>query len=294
MKIARVEKDSKETYALVHNGSLLLKEDLEKDLGKDLPLTIEEFLFKGVHTASVVPLEPEMAKREPLYPVQNLPPTIRLLPPISRPSKIICLGFNYLDHAKERGRTPPEEPVIFIKPRTTLIGAHDNIVCPRFVTKLDYEGELALVIGRECKNVSDEDAIGCVLGYMVFNDVSARNIQFKDKQWTRGKGFDTFAPCGPWITTKEEIPEPHNLRIVTRVNGRIRQNSSTGMMAIRIERMVSSLSRVMTLEQGDLIATGTPSGVAAFMEEPQYLRQGDIVEVEIEGLGRIRNGVVFT
>ena len=181
-----------------------------------------------------------------------------------------------------------------MKPRTTLIGAHDSIVCPKFVKKLDYEGELAFIISKKCKNVTQEDALNYVLGYMVFNDVSARDIQFEDKQWTRGKSFDTFAPCGPWITTRDEIADPHNLRIVTKVNGEVRQNSSTRNMALKIERIVASLSKVMTLEQGDIIATGTPSGVAVFMAEPKFLKHGDVVEIEIEGLGSIRNDIVFT
>ncbi len=293
MRIARVAKDSAETYALVQDNSLLLREDLEKATGRSLPRSMEELLFGDARSVAAVLSRPDIAGKVTRYQADNLPPTIRLLPPITKPSKIICLGFNYLDHAREQGKTPPEEPVIFIKPRTTLIGAYDSIVCPGFVRELDYEGELALVIGRDCKNVGEADAIGCVLGYMVFNDVSAREIQFGDKQWTRGKSFDTFAPCGPWITTREEIQDPRRLRIVTKVNGEVRQDSSTEMMALGIERIVSSLSRVMTLEQGDIIATGTPSGVAAFMKEPRYLRHGDLVEVGIEDLGRIRNSVIF-
>lgn len=283
MKIARIKQDLMETYALVHNDALISREELEKQLGKNLPDSIEEFLF-GDHIAAtkVTKLTADKNKR------------YILLPPISKPSKIICLGYNYLDHAKEQGIKPPEEPVIFIKPRTTLIGANESIICPKFVTKLDYEGELAFVISKDCKNVRQEDAMKYVLGYIVFNDVSARDIQFGDKQWTRGKSFDTFAPCGPWITTKDEINDPHNLRIVTKVNNEIRQNSSTKNMALKIDRLVASLSKVMTLEQGNIVATGTPSGVAAFMKEPKFLRHGDIVEIEIEGLGSIRNDVVFT
>jgi 2-keto-4-pentenoate hydratase/2-oxohepta-3-ene-1,7-dioic acid hydratase in catechol pathway len=271
-----------ETYALIHNDAMISKEELAEQLGRNLPETIEEFLFgdniNAIRTAKFTVDENKQFK---------------LLPPILKPSKIICLGYNYLDHAKEQGLTPPEEPVIFMKPRTTLIGAYDTIVCPKFVTKLDYEGELAFVISKDCKNVKQEDAMNYVLGYMVFNDVSARDIQFGDKQWTRGKSFDTFAPCGPCITTKDEISDPYNLRIVTKVNGETRQNSSTKNMALKIDRIVSSLSRVMTLEQGDIIATGTPSGVAIFMPQPKFLKHGDTVEIEIEGLGVIRNDVRF-
>jgi len=282
MRVARIKKDSMETYALVYNDSMISREELETQLRTSLPDSIEEFLF-GNYIATIKTAKLTVGKNK----------QYKLLPPISKPSKIICLGYNYLDHAKEQMTIPPEEPVIFMKPRTTLIGAYDTIVCPKFVTKLDYEGELAFVINEDCKNVKQEDAMNYVLGYMVFNDVSARDIQFGDKQWTRGKSFDTFAPCGPWITTKDEINDPHNLQIVTKVNGEIRQSSSTKNMALKIERIVSSLSKVMTLEQGDIIATGTPSGVAAFMAQPKFLKHGDIVEVEIEGLGRIRNEVVI-
>ena len=282
MKIARIKQDSMETYALVHNNTIVSKEELEKQLKTNLPNSIEEFLF-GDHIAAMKTAKLTVGKKE----------QCKLLPPILKPSKIICLGYNYLDHAKEQGATPPQEPVIFMKPHTTLVGAHDTIVCPNFVTKLDYEGELAFVIKKNCKNVKQEEAMNHVLGYMVFNDVSARDIQFGDKQWTRGKSFDTFAPCGPWITTKDEIKDPHNLQIVTKVNGEVRQNSSTKNMAMKIDKIVASLSKVMTLEQGDIIATGTPSGVAAFMSEPKFLKHGDIVEIEIEGLGKIRNDVAF-
>ncbi len=282
MKVARIKQDSMETYALVYNDQMTSREELEKHLGKDLPDSIEEFLF-GDYGTSIKAAKLTAGKNK----------QYKLLPPILKPPKIICLGYNYLDHAKEQGIVPPEEPVIFMKPRTTLIGAYDSIVCPNFVTKLDYEGELAFVIKKDCKNVSREDAMNYVLGYMVFNDVSAREIQFNDKQWTRGKSLDTFAPCGPWITTKDEISDPHNLKLVTKVNGEIRQNSSTKNMALKIDRIVASLSKIMTLEQGDIIATGTPSGVAVFMAEPKFLKNGDVVEVEVEGLGRIRNGVVI-
>jgi 2-keto-4-pentenoate hydratase/2-oxohepta-3-ene-1,7-dioic acid hydratase in catechol pathway len=282
MKIARVKQDSMETYALVINDKMIGKEEVEKQLKTDLPDSIEEFLF-GDHISHIETTKLDADKNA----------QYKLLPPISKPSKIICLGYNYLDHAKEQGATPPQEPVIFMKPRTTLVGAHDTIECPKFVTKLDYEGELAFIIKKNCKNVKQADAMNYVLGYMVFNDVSARDIQFGDKQWTRGKSFDTFAPCGPWITTQDEIKDPHRLQIITKVNGEIRQNSSTKNMALKIEKIVASLSKVMTLEEGDIIATGTPSGVAVFMSEPKFLKHGDIVEIDIQGLGSIRNDVAF-
>lgn len=281
MKVARIKQGSRETYALVHNNALVTREDAEAQLGTNIPDTIEELLF-GDFTSMKDAMSGAVFTKD-----------CRLLPPLLKPPKIICLGYNYVDHAREQGIEPAVDPVIFMKPRTSLIGANDSIVCPRFVTKLDYEGELAFVIKKDCKNVKQEDAMNYILGYMVFNDVSARDIQFGDRQWTRGKSFDTFAPCGPWITTSDEIKDPHNLRVVTKVNGEIRQNSSTSNMSLKIDRIIASLSRVMTLEQGDIIATGTPAGVAAFMKEPKFLKHGDVVEIVIEGLGSIRNDVAF-
>jgi 2-keto-4-pentenoate hydratase/2-oxohepta-3-ene-1,7-dioic acid hydratase in catechol pathway len=215
------------------------------------------------------------------------------LAPIPDPSKIICLAFNYYDHARDAGLTPSNEPVIFIKPRTTLNHPFNDVVCPYFVERLDYEAELAVIIGKNTKDIEPENASDCIFGYTILHDVSARDIQFKDKQFTRGKSIDTFAPCGPWITTKDEIDDPQNLQIVTKVNGEIRQNSSSSKMVISIEKIISSLSKVMTLEAGDIISTGTPAGVAMSMKEPKYLKSGDVVEITIENLGTIRNRITF-
>jgi 2-keto-4-pentenoate hydratase/2-oxohepta-3-ene-1,7-dioic acid hydratase in catechol pathway len=215
------------------------------------------------------------------------------LAPIPDPSKIICLAFNYYDHARDAGLTPSNEPVIFIKPRTTLNHPFNDVVCPSFVERLDYEAELAVIIGKNTKDIEPENASDCIFGYTILHDVSARDIQFKDKQFTRGKSIDTFAPCGPWITTKDEIDDPQNLQIVTKVNGEIRQNSSSSKMVISIEKIISSLSKVMTLEAGDIISTGTPAGVAMSMKEPKYLKSGDVVEITIENLGTIRNRITF-
>ncbi|MFQ5969428.1 MAG: fumarylacetoacetate hydrolase family protein [Nitrososphaerales archaeon] len=283
MKIARIRNGSSESYGVIHGDSLLIREDLATQLNVKLPDSIDQFLFGNlldkIRTAKLT-----FSGNIDQY---------KLLSPIPNPPKIICLGYNYLDHAKERGTKSPEEPVIFMKPRTALIGTDEGITCPKFVTQLDYEGELAFVIGKECKSVQPEDAMDNVFGYMVFNDVSARDIQFKESQWTRSKSFDTFAPSGPWITTKDEVEDPHNLRIVTKVNGEVRQDSSTKNMALKIDRIVASLSKVMTLEKGDIVATGTPSGVAAFMTQPRFLNHGDVVEIAIQNLGKIRNNVVF-
>ena len=215
----------------------------------------------------------------------------KLLPPIPNPNKIICLAFNYVDHAKEQGLQAPEDPALVIKPRTALNSTNSDIVCPDFVTQLDYEVELALIIGKNCKNVSVNDAFDSVFGYMIFNDVSARDIQFKDKQFTRGKSFDSFAPCGPWITTKDEIKDPQNLKMTTKINGELRQNSSSSNMFIKIPEIVSKISKVMTLEKGDIISTGTPAGVMLNKPNAVFLKDGDKVEMEIENLGILNNTI---
>ena len=216
-----------------------------------------------------------------------------LLAPLPNPQKIMCLAFNYLDHAKEQNLTPPSDPVIVMKPRTALCGTAADVICPSFVKDLDYEFELALIIGKECKNISEDDAYDAVFGYMILNDISARDIQFKDKQFTRAKSFDTFAPCGPWITTKDEIDDPHNLRLLTKINGDTRQNSSTKNMHLKIPQIISRLSKVMTLEAGDIISTGTPEGVALGNPDFPFLKDGDVIEMEVEGLGAIKNTVKF-
>jgi len=218
---------------------------------------------------------------------------VKLLAPVASPSKIICLGLNYYDHAAELNEPLPDELVIFLKPRTTVIGPEEPIVKPVFVKELDYEAELAVIIGKGGKDIPVEDAKHHIFGYTCFNDVSARDIQFKDKQWTRGKSLDTFAPMGPCITTTDQIGDPTNLRIYARVNGELKQNSSTCNMVFNVYQIVHQLSRVMTLEPSDVIATGTPAGVAFAMKpEPKFLSLGDVVEIEIEKIGKLRNRVV--
>jgi len=218
---------------------------------------------------------------------------VSLKAPILLPPKIICLGLNYRDHAEESGAEIPDEPIIFMKPRTAIIGHLEPVVKPSFVEELDYEVELAIIIGKKGKDIPVSEAAKYIFGYTVFNDISARDIQFKDRQWTRGKSFDTFAPMGPCITTATQIGDPTNLRLRTRVNGETRQDSSTSMMIFNVYEIVHHLSRVMTLEPCDIIATGTPGGVAAFMKpKPKFLQPGDIVEVEIEKIGTLKNPII--
>ena len=217
---------------------------------------------------------------------------VTLLAPIAFPPKIICLGLNYHDHAAEARAEIPSEPVIFMKPHTTITGPNQPIVKPSFVKQLDYEAELVIVIGKKGKNIPVERAREYIFGYTIMNDVSARDVQFKDKQWTRGKSFDTFAPIGPCITTANQIGNPNDLRIQAWVNGELRQNSSTKNMVFNVYQIVHHLSRVMTLEPCDIIATGTPAGVGAFMKPPKFLQNGDKIEIKIENIGTLQNEVI--
>lgn len=293
MKVARIRKRNKEeTFALVSNvdqNKLILKGDIQKQNHLALPDSLEDFVF-GDYPHKISDRLDKLSYSHSLN-------EFDILPPIIRTFKIICLAFNYTDQASwiRFGKNPPSEPVIYLKPRTSLIGPFENIICPKFVTQLDYEGELAFVIGKRCKNVAQEDALNYVAGYFIMNDISARDIQFIDKQYSRAKGFDTFGPCGPWLTTADEIPDPDNLQLTTRVNGEIRQNSCTKNLVLKVDRIIHRLSKVMTLEPGDIISTGTPSGTALSFSShlKAYLQHDDIVEVEMEKLGKIRNAVVF-
>jgi len=215
---------------------------------------------------------------------------VRLLPPIPKPSKMVFIGLNYLDHAKEVGAEIPKEPIIFLKSTSALIGPYDNIVIPKRSKMVDYEGELAVVIGRRCRGVSKDAAMEYVAGFMVMNDVTARDVQKALGQWDKGKGFDTFAPCGPWVVTADEVRDPYSLKIVTKVNNEVRQLSGTWNMIFKIENLIQDISEVMTLEPGDIISTGTPGGVGYV--KGKYLSPGDVVEVCINGIGCIRNKVV--
>ncbi len=216
---------------------------------------------------------------------------IEIRAPVPRPGKIICIGLNYRDHAEESGAEIPESPIIFSKFATCIIGAKEAIKLPKGSEKVDYEAELAFIIGRRAKNVSEENAMEHVFGYTNFNDVSARDFQFADGQWTRGKSCDTFAPTGEFVATKDEIPDPHNLRIQFRLNGETLQDSNTRELIFKIPELIEFLSASITLEPGDIIATGTPPGVGFARKPPVFLQNGDTAEVEIEGLGILRNKV---
>jgi 2-keto-4-pentenoate hydratase/2-oxohepta-3-ene-1,7-dioic acid hydratase in catechol pathway len=211
--------------------------------------------------------------------------------PIERPGKIVCVGLNYRDHAEEQGAELPEEPLLFAKFTTSLIGPGEPIVIPPIVTEADYEAELGVVIGSAVKAVSKENALEAVRGYLCGNDVSARNLQFKDGQFTRGKSPDTFCPIGPELVPAAEVPDPHALRIRAIVSGEVLQDSTTANMIFGVDEIIAHASQTATLEPGDLILTGTPAGVGVFRKPKRLLEDGDTVTIEIEGLGELTNPV---
>ena len=216
----------------------------------------------------------------------------RIGPPVTDPQKILCIGLNYRDHAAEAGMDLPTTPIVFAKFANSLIGPADEIVLPADSSQVDYEGELAVVIGRTARHVAADEALKHVAGVMAFNDVSARDLQMATSQWTMGKAIDTFAPCGPALVTLDEIEDIQDLSVTTRVNGETVQSGTTADMVFSVAEIIARLSRVMTLVPGDIIATGTPAGVGMGRTPPLYMRAGDVVEVEIGGIGALRNPVV--
>lgn len=291
MRISLYRYRNEESYGVINQQTILSLPALAKRFKKKLPKKIEDFIANGENTLQIAE---NLLKNvngcdagSAAVPLN----AVSLVAPIAFPPKIICLGRNYVDHSDEMKEPPAEEPVIFMKPHTAIIGPNEKIVKPTFVKELDYEGELAIIIGKKAKNATIAQAESCVFGYTIFNDVSARDFQFKDGQWTRGKSFDTFAPIGPSITTVAQLPDTSNLSLKTWVNGELRQNATTSNMMLNVSEIVHHLSRVMTLEPCDVIATGTPAGVGFAMKPPRYLKDGDVVRIEIEGIGILENTV---
>jgi 2-keto-4-pentenoate hydratase/2-oxohepta-3-ene-1,7-dioic acid hydratase in catechol pathway len=218
---------------------------------------------------------------------------VHILPPVPVPPKIVCLGLNYRDHAEEAHVPMPDKPLLFSKPSTAIVGPEDFVIYPKISTQVDYEVELAAIIGKRGKDIAQSDAFDYIAGYTVFNDISARDIQFADKQWFRAKSFDTFAPTGPCLVLREQLGDPHNLKMELRVNGEVRQRSTTANMIFKIPQLLAFISNAMTLQPGDIIATGTPAGVGYYARpERRLLKPGDLMEAEIEGVGLLRNRVV--
>ena len=218
---------------------------------------------------------------------------VQILAPIPHPRKnIICLGLNYSDHSKEFGQPVPQYPIFFTKPPTSIIGPDEPILYPKNTREVDFEAELAFIFGKRGKNVSEEDAYDYIAGYTVFNDVTVRNFQRNHDQWFKGKSLDTFAPMGPYLITKDEISDPHNLNFSLELNGTVMQKSNTSNMIFKIPTLVKYIAMDMTVEPGDIVATGTPSGVGYRRNPPIFLKPGDIVKISVEKVGVLQNRVV--
>lgn len=232
-------------------------------------------------------LRSECVDRGILKPLEGL----KLNPPVIKPGKILAVGLNYAAHAAEQNIEPPDRPLIFSKNVTALVGNGSPIQLPRISDKIDYEAELAFVIGRQARSVKAERAFDHIAGFTIMNDVTARDLQKSERQWARAKGLDTFAPCGPWLVTVDELDDPHSLDIRLRVNGETRQDSNTADMIFKIPELVEFISQDLTLMPGDIISTGTPSGVGVHRVPPLFLKAGDVVEIEIDRIGQLSNPV---
>ena len=261
--------------------------DLNK-LDARLPADMIQFLEGGESTKSLAQEKLAQVGSEFHMPLA----AVRLWAPIPRPGKIMCVGLNYRDHAEETRATIPDFPTIFTKYANTVNAPGGDIVIPRVTHQVDYEAELAVVIGKRGRYIPAGAAYDYIAGYMPLNDVSARDYQKRTSQWTIGKSFDTFAPMGPALVTADEVPDPHNLNIRMRVSGEVLQESNTRHLIFSIPALIESLSEAMTLEPGDIISTGTPSGVGFVRKPPRFLKPGDIAQVEIDGLGVLSNPVV--
>ncbi|MCZ7646487.1 MAG: fumarylacetoacetate hydrolase family protein [Planctomycetota bacterium] len=271
--------------ALLGNGERIV--DLNKADGS-IPSKMLAFL-RGDFWASAKRILADTGKVAPAATVERS--AVRLGAPVPRPGLIVCVGLNYKDHADEQGVEYPKAPLLFSKGPMAAVGPNDDVVYPEDVQQLDYEVELGVVIGRAAKGVSAAEAGKYIAGYCTLHDVSARCAQFGDKQWFRGKSYDTFCPFGPALVTPDEV-DPSNLRLTCKVNGQVRQDSNTNNLIHGVPQIVAHISRGITLQPGDVIATGTPSGVGVFMKPPALLKRGDTVELEVEKLGKLVNRIV--
>ena len=281
MRLVTFETDNQARIGVLRDREVI---DLCSATDGHLPSDMVAFLQRG-DPALALAREVE-ASAAPALPLSG----VRLLAPVRNPSKVVAIGLNYMDHCREQGHQPPKAPVIFTKFTTAVIGPGDAICWdPALTRQVDYEVELAVVIGRPARRVSAATAMDYVAGYTIGNDVSARDLQFGDGQWVRGKSLDTFCPLGPWLVTRDEVPDPHKLALRCLVNGIAMQDSNTAEMIFRVPDLIEFISRAFTLLPGDVIFTGTPHGVGVFRSPQVFLRGGDTVEVEIEGLGRLTN-----
>lgn len=259
---------------------------------RSLAGVVDDIAGDALSPASLARLHQLELEKLPLVP-RSSPLVPRLGPPVGRIGKMMCIGLNYSEHAAETGAAIPAEPILFMKATSAIVGPNDEIRIPRGSQQTDWEAELGVIIGTKAKYVSEADALDYVAGYCVSHDVSERSYQ-KDRggQWTKGKSCDTFGPLGPWLVTKDEVPDPQNLKIWLEVDGQTRQNGTTVTMIFGVKKLVSYLSQFFTLHPGDVISTGTPSGVGAGMKPPTFLRPGQTVRLGVEGLGEQQQRVV--
>ena len=277
--------DGAETLGVLHDGSVRAARALDATA----PATAAELLADP--DAALRTLRDALSAAAGSFATTGTPlEDVRLLAPLPRPTNVICIGRNYREHANEEGQEPPESPAIFLKTTTSVV-AHGSDVTwdPDYTSQVDYEAELAVVIGRTARSVSPEDALDHVLGYTCLNDVSARDLQFADLQWSRGKSLDTFCPMGPALVTADEVGDPQALDVRCLLNGQVVQQASTADMYHSVAEIIAYCSRAFTLHPGDVIATGTPGGVGIFRDPPLLLQDGDEVVVEVSGVGRLVN-----
>jgi 2,4-diketo-3-deoxy-L-fuconate hydrolase len=280
MFLIRFGKANKEKPGIVLNGTRYDVSAFGEDYG--------ETFFE---TNGLVRLQKWVKKNQQDLPVVSN--KTRLGPPVMRPSKIICIGLNYADHARETGAAIPPEPILFFKSTTAICGPNDPLIIPRTSEKTDWEVELAVVIGAKASYITEEEAPGHIAGYMLHNDYSERDFQFeRGGQWVKGKSCDSFAPLGPWLATPDEIPDVNHLDMWLMVNGKTMQLSNTSNLIFKVPTLISYISQFMTLLPGDVISTGTPPGVGLGMKPPVFLKAGDVVELGIEGLGRSRQEAI--
>ncbi len=261
--------------------------DLHTASNGQLPADMLAFLERGDEAMN---LTSKILTHDDLGPFSQSFDQAKLLAPILNPSKIMAIGRNYAAHAHEQKMKPPKSPVIFAKYPSAIIGLNQIITWDNALTqKVDFEAELAVIIGKTARNVIEDEALNYVAGYTVCNDVSARDLQFSDKQYTRGKSLDTFCPLGPWLITRDEIPDPQALNLKAILNGQVMQNATTGNMIFCVAYLIAFMSRAFTLFPGDVITTGTPAGVGVFRDPPIFMKDGDEIVIEVEGIGRLTN-----
>jgi 2-keto-4-pentenoate hydratase/2-oxohepta-3-ene-1,7-dioic acid hydratase in catechol pathway len=294
MKFISFEKDGKLALGLLTAGGILdLGSAAQKQEKTEIPETVMELILKGEAAINAVKqIEENISDRDSEVLLEET--NISFGPSVTDPQKIICVGLNYRKHAEESGMAPPEFPLLFSKFSNTLSSHKQQVKITETIHQVDYEAELAIVIGKEGQNIKEEDALDYVFGYSCSNDLSARDLQFKSSQWLLGKTLDGFCPLGPYLVTADEIHDPNNLGIKTYVNGELRQDSNTSDMIFNCKEIISYVSQYMTLYPGDVILTGTPEGVIMGLpeEKKEWLKDGDTIEVVIEGLGSLETRIV--